>query len=159
LAARAQKFAKLFTLYPEGAATEERVAVYTEQTRDIPLLVIRHALSRLTQRAPSSRVAGWERRDRAPSVAVIRAECARYLRERHRAANGLPAQGGLDWSDGELDDELIKRWLARAHEPLPPALSAGRTLELPAGPDERQRATARLQAEIDRMEKHMRAPR
>lgn len=155
---RVRMFTKLFSMYPlpAGENVELKMRAYLDETRDIPALVISHALRRLTR--SSARLARKEGQF-APLVPEIRAECARYLRERHRAANGLDPQSGLSWNDGELDEKHVERWLQRAQEPLPLALPAGRPLELPAGPDERQRACARLQAEITRLEKRMGAGR
>lgn len=132
---------KLFSLYPPRPDAEMTTTAYMEELADLPALLISHALKRLVRK----------RGEFAPGVAAIRRECAHLTREHHRAAAGLEPTGGLSWSaDGEID---VERWLARAK--VAPLLGAGRVLELAAGPDERKRATATLQAEIDRMEKRM----
>ena len=131
---------KLFSLYPPRPDAEMTIAAYMEELRDLPSLLISHALHRLVRR----------KGEFAPNVATIRRECAHLVRERQRAANGLEPTGGLD---GEIDAE---KWLQRAQDPLP-ALPAGRTLELAAGPQEREEARRKLQMEIDRLEGRMKA--
>jgi len=149
LAERARMFGKLFTLYPAQAdSVELRIRAYIDETRDIQALVISHALKRLVRKPGQF----------APSVAQIRIECGRVLRERHRAAEGLDPDGGLDHSNGELTAELAERWLARAdHSVLAlPAGTAPKPIELPAPPQERERAMAILDATIARLQKRSR---
>lgn len=135
-------FIKLFAMYPPRPDAEMTTAAYIDETRDIPPLVISNALKRLVRKAGEF----------APSVVTIRKECALYLRERHRQAEGLDPHGGF-----ELDADLTERWLKRSGEPLL-ALSAGteKVVEIPAPKSERDRAIAILDAEIARLEGRMR---
>lgn len=135
---------KLFSMYPPRPDAEMTAAAYMEELRDIPSLVISHALHRLVRRPGEF----------APNVATIRRECALYLREQHRRASGQDASSPI-----EMDAELAERWLQRSDEPVP-ALPAGpQPLELPAPPAERDRALAILDAEIARLQRGMRVPR
>lgn len=138
-------FGKLFTLYPaQPDGVELRIRAYIDETKDIPPLVISHALKRLVRKPGEF----------APGVAAIRRECALYLREQHRRASGQDPSSPI-----EMDAELAERWLQRSGEPVL-ALPAGpQAAEIPAPPAERDRAIAILDAEIARLERGMRVPR
>jgi hypothetical protein len=148
LAERARMFGKLFTLYPQQKdMLELRARAYIDETRDVPAWALSHGLQRLVRK----------KTDFAPSVAEIRKECALFVRERHRLANGLDPSGWNPHTDaGEID---VERWLQRSSEQLRlPALTSGaaQPAEVPVPKTEKERAIAILDAEIARLERRMR---
>jgi len=120
------KLCSMFTLAANEDA-ELKIAALREELRDVPSIVLSHALSRIVRRKV----------DFLPTLAEIRKECALFLRERHRIAMGLDPNWMLP--SGEIN---VERWLERAREPLP-ALPSGREQEEFATPEQRA-AGARL---------------
>lgn len=143
-AERLRMLLKLFSMYPPRPDAEMTTAAYMEELRDVPSLVLSHALHRLVRKPGEF----------APNVAAIRREAALYVREQHRRASGQEESSPI-----EMDAELAERWLQRAADPLPALPAGSKPLELPAPAAERDRAIAILDAEIARLERGMRVPR
>lgn len=127
-AERGRIFGKLCVLCQVFSSEREvTMRAYMDETRDLPPLVLSHAISRLVNRPPPPDAPRSGRH--MPSIGEIKKEAAAFLRERHRLASGLDPTGGLP--SGDLDEVLVQRWLARAHEPIP---TAPTMLALAAGP-------------------------
>ncbi len=109
------------------------MAAYLDELRDIPTALMSCGLRRLVRKGGEF----------APALSAIRRECALVLRERHRAAQGLPPV-----AQGDINVEL---WIGRAGAPLP-ALPA-EIDETPAPPELRERCDQMLTTLAERMTK------
>lgn len=143
-------FSKLFALYPGGPMLEGRMRAFIDETRDIPPLVISHALKRLI-RAP---------REFAPSVGEIRREAGKLLREAKLRAEGRDPNEYNAWVDAppELDHE---RWIKRAADVLPMLTAPPPRLQLAervASPEERAAGLAAIDRITAGLGKRMRVP-
>jgi len=148
-AERLRMFSKLFALYPaaQGEDVELKMSAYMEETRQIPALVLSHALKRLI---------GARANPYVPSCYEILRACAVVVREWKRKAEGRSVIEHNPRVDEAPDQEIdVWYWIRQAPAVLErKALPPGK-IERPAVGEERvipsEEATRRLGEIADRM--------
>lgn len=112
---RTRMLAKLFLLHPTPLSQQDlvlKMAAYLDLTRDVPALILSHALFRVARRGGVF----------LPPVGDILREAARVTREMKRRAEGRDPTDFGPQGEPELD---VERWLAQA----PAVVNALRALQ------------------------------